>query len=74
MWDTIEIISLPTTATRRDSENQERKVREIKKTYEKQLTGLKLDLKSLKAARKEHARAMKKNVSLSSLCMVVALT
>ena len=53
----------PTAATRRSSENQERKVREIKQGYEKQLVALKADLKSLKAARKEHARAMKKNVS-----------
>ncbi len=43
-------------------EKREENVKAIKSTYEKQLGELKLELKSLKTARKEHAKAMRKNV------------
>ena len=37
--------------------------KDVKARYEKQLSELKVELKSLKLAKKEHSKAMKKNVS-----------
>ena len=37
-------------------------MKEIKGSYEKQLVSLRTELKSLNTARKEHAKAMRKNV------------
>ncbi len=50
-------------ASHRDSGRSEERVKEIKGKYERQLGDLKSELKTLKSARKEHAKAMKKNVS-----------
>lgn len=54
---------IPPLASHRDSGRREEKVKEIKVKYERQLGELKSELKTLKSARKEHAKAMKKNVS-----------
>lgn len=45
-------------------ERSEEKAKEVKAKYEKQLVDLRTELRSLKSARKEHAKAMKKNVSV----------
>lgn len=37
-------------------------MKEVKGSYERQLADLRAELKSLKSARKEHAKAMRKNV------------
>lgn len=50
-------------ASHRDSGRSDEKLKEIKVKYEKQLGELRTELKTLKSARKEHAKAMKKNVS-----------
>ena len=50
-------------ASHRDSGRSEEKLKEIKVKYERQLGELRSELKTLKSARKEHAKAMKKNVS-----------
>ena len=50
-------------ASHRDSGRNEEKVKEIKVKYERQLGDLKSELKTLKSAKREHAKAMKKNVS-----------
>ena len=52
-------------ASHRDSGRSDEKIKDIKVKYERQLTELKSELKTLKSARKEHAKAMKKNVSSS---------
>ena len=51
----------------RSAEKRDEKSREAKAKYEAQLSELKAELKSLKSARKEHARAMKKNVCSTSV-------
>lgn len=38
-------------------------MKEMKSKYERQLTEMKRDLKQLQMAKKEHAKAIKKNVS-----------
>jgi ElaB/YqjD/DUF883 family membrane-anchored ribosome-binding protein len=43
-------------------EKNDEKTKEIKMKYERQLTELRTELRSMKSARKEHAKAMKKNV------------
>lgn len=43
-------------------EKNDEKTKEIKSKYEQQLTGLRTELRSLKSARKEHAKAIIKNV------------
>ena len=43
-------------------EKNDEKTKEVKFKYERQLTDLRAELRSLKSARKEHAKAMKKNV------------
>lgn len=43
-------------------ERSDERTKEIKAKYEKQLVDLRAELRSLKSARKEHAKAMKKNV------------
>ena len=50
-------------ASQRDAGRSEEKIKGIKVKYERQLSELKSELKTLKSARKEHAKAMKKNVS-----------
>lgn len=50
-------------ASHRGSGRSEEKLKEIKVKYERQLGELRSELKTLKSARKEHAKAMKKNVS-----------
>ena len=55
--------SLFLSASHRDSGRSEEKLKEIKVKYERQLGELRTELKTLKSARKEHAKAMKKNVS-----------
>ena len=52
-------------ASHRDTGRGDERVKDIKAKYERQLTDLKSELKTLKSARKEHAKAMKKNVSSS---------
>lgn len=60
--------------TQRAMEKNEEKAKEIKGRYERQLTDLKTELRSLKSARKEHAKAMKKNVRMyASNCRHYAL-
>ena len=49
-------------ASRRGMDRREENVKEVKGSYERQLSDLRAELKSLKTARKEHAKAMKKNV------------
>lgn len=56
-------ISSVLPASQRDSGRNEEKVKSIKTKYERQLGELKSELKTLKSARREHAKAMKKNVS-----------
>lgn len=48
--------------TQRAVEKNDEKTKEIRAKYERQLTDLRTELRSLKSARKEHAKAMKKNV------------
>ena len=50
------------SASRRGIDRREDNVKEIKGSYERQLLDLRAELKSLKTARKEHAKAMRKNV------------
>lgn len=47
-------------------ERNDEKAKEVKVKYEKQLIELRTELKSLRSARKEHAKAMKKNVRMCS--------
>lgn len=58
------VTSIP-VASHRDTGRSDEKIKDIKSKYERQLTELKSELKTLKSARKEHAKAMKKNVSSS---------
>ncbi len=51
-----------TAGTQRAMEKSDERTKEIKAKFEKQLVDLRTELKSLKSARKEHAKAMKKNV------------
>lgn len=51
--------------SRRGAERNDEKVKEVKTRYQRELEQLKAELKSLKAVRKEHAKAMKKNVSIN---------
>ena len=55
-------------ASNRGSGRSEEKLKEIKVKYERQLGELRSELKTLKSARKEHAKAMKKNVSSILVC------
>lgn len=48
--------------TQRAIEKNDEKAKEVKVKYERQLSDLRSELRSLKSARKEHAKAMKKNV------------
>lgn len=48
--------------TQRVIEKNDEKTKEVKVKYERQLVDLRTELRSLKSARKEHAKAMKKNV------------
>ena len=64
---TLFVTSIP-LASHRDTGRRDEKIKDIKVKYERQLTELKSELKTLKSARKEHAKAMKKNVSSSLLC------
>ena len=50
-----------------------KKPRKIKAKYEKQLENLRTELRSLKSARKEHAKAMKKNVCTLNCVLCVSL-
>lgn len=59
------------SGSHRISEKQEEKTKEIKAKYERQLSDLKAELKSLKTARKEHAKAMKKNVCMLLLMYIM---
>ena len=49
--------------TQRAQEKNDEKTKEIKLKYERQLAQLRAELRSMNSARKEHAKAMKKNVS-----------
>ncbi len=49
------------TGSQRGGELSQAKVKDVKASYEKQLKDLRSDLKQLKAVKREHARAMKKN-------------
>ena len=51
------------TAAARQSRARDEKMKEMKSKYERQLTEMKRDLKQLQMAKKEHAKAIKKNVS-----------
>ena len=51
-----------TIATHRSHERSDEKVKDIKLKYERQLNDLKTELKTLKSAKKEHAKAIRKNV------------
>ena len=57
------VCCLSPTVSRRGAERNDEKVKEVKSKYQRDLDQLKAELKSLKAIRKEHAKAMKKNVS-----------
>eukprot|EP00731_Ephydatia_muelleri_P014567 Em0008g287a len=48
-------------ANRREERNEE-KAKEVRARYEKELSNLKVELKTLKSAKKEHAKALKMNV------------
>ena len=48
-------------ANRREERNEE-KAKEVRARYEKELSSLKVELKTLKSAKKEHAKALKMNV------------
>ena len=50
------------TANSRHSERQEDQIKELRERYEKQLNSLKQELKQLQVAKREHAKAVKKNV------------
>ena len=50
------------TANSRHSERQEEQIKELREHYEKQLNSLKQELKQLQVAKREHAKAVKKNV------------
>ena len=54
---------LSSPAQARLSERREEKIREMKSKYEHQLADMKRELKQLQLAKKEHSKAMKKNVS-----------
>ena len=56
-------LSFSPSASRRDAGRNDEKVKAIKAKFEGPLSDLKTELKTLKSARKEHAKAMKKNVS-----------
>ena len=52
----------PLPAKARLSERREEKIKEMKSKYEHQLADMKRELKQLQLAKKEHSKAMKKNV------------
>ena len=52
-------------AQTRLSERREEKIKEMKSKYERQLRDMKRELKQLELSRKEHSKAMKKNVNLN---------
>ena len=59
-------------ASHRDSGRSQERLKEIKVKYERQLGELKSELKTLKSARKEHAKAMKKNVCyIVNICQCI---
>lgn len=51
------------SAQARLSERREEKIKEMKSKYERQLTDMKRELKQLQLAKKEHSKALKKNVN-----------
>ncbi len=53
-------------ATQRSHDKNDDNVKSIKSKYERQLNDLKAELKTLKSAKKEHAKAIRKNVSYFS--------
>lgn len=50
-------------AQTRLSERREEKIKEMKTKYERQLRDMKRELKQLELSKKEHSKAMKKNVN-----------
>ena len=50
-------------AQTRLSERREEKIKEMKSKYERQLGDMKRELKQLQLSKKEHSKAMKKNVN-----------
>ena len=59
-----------TIGAQRVLEKNDEKTKEVKLKYERQLTELRTELRSLKSARKEHAKAMKKNVCVCVFCCI----
>ena len=51
-------------AVTRQTERQETRVKEMKDKYEKQLSQLRTELKQLQLAKKEHSKAIKRNVGM----------
>ena len=43
-------------------------MKEMKDKYEKQLVGMRNELKQLQIAKREHAKALQKNVRQASMC------
>ena len=52
------------SALTRQTERQETRVKEMKDKYEKQLSQLRTELKQLQLAKKEHSKAIRRNVSM----------
>lgn len=61
LYDSFSCTLVP-LASHRDVGRSEEKMKGIKVKYERQLGELRAELKTLKSARREHAKAMKKNV------------
>lgn len=62
MHDIINYIHIYFIANSRHSERREDQIKELREHYEKQLNSLKQELKQLQVAKREHAKAVKKNV------------
>ena len=52
----------------RQCEQTEAIMKEMKDKYEKQLVGMRNELKQLQIAKREHAKALQKNVRQASMC------